>query len=599
MISSSIEGVLVNTEASFLAEIVCVVIFLVFISAVFCSLNSKKPNFVSYTPALLTTLGIFGTFAGIVIGLLLFDETNIDESITGLLGGLKTAFVTSLWGILASILFKGLQSLGVITPKKKTEQVESATPEDILAEITRQNKALDTLVLAIGGGGDGSLVSQLKLLRGDVNDNQKLSLKSISSSEEHLSNLEQKMAFQHENFKEFSEKLWIKMQDFADMLSKSATETVIEALKQVITDFNNNLTEQFGENFKQLNEAVKELVTWQENYKVQIAEMVEQYKLGVQSISATEVSVAAISSESQAIPKTMNDLKDVMTVNQNQLSELENHLAAFKDIRDRAVEAVPEIREQIQKTVDTIADSVSVASKHYEELITESDKYIQAHIEKSNTLLDKFVKSTDEGVETIGKKLTESATKVEEAISEGAKDFTEKVYSTNASLTSASDYVSTQTEGMAERLKYASEEMSENVRDMVNGLIEESKAISKTLIEANKDLVKDTGIARDTVVENIGQMQKSLESSLDDVFTAQTQHMNKVFSNIDSGLKEQVSKTGDAVDKQLGMIDQSMQQELNRSMKLLGDNLGAITTKFTADYQQLVKQMQNVVKTTV
>ncbi|WP_223823665.1 hypothetical protein [Candidatus Enterovibrio escicola] len=43
-------------------------------------------------------------------------------------------------------------------------------------------------------------------------------------------------------------------------MSESATEQVIEALKQVILDFNHNLTEQFSENFKQLNEADHKLV---------------------------------------------------------------------------------------------------------------------------------------------------------------------------------------------------------------------------------------------------------------------------------------------------------------------------------------------------
>tara|TARA_R110001592_G_scaffold97579_1_gene279497 strand:+ start:1712 stop:3511 length:1800 start_codon:yes stop_codon:yes gene_type:complete len=597
MIANGIERVLVITEASFLSEIVCGAILVVFVLAIIFSLKSKQSNFVAYTPALLTTLGIFGTFAGIVIGLMLFDAEHIDESITGLLGGLKTAFVTSLFGILASILFKSLQSLGVITPKKNIETAASATPEDILGAITNQSKALDTLVMAIGGEGDGSLVSQVKLLRGDVNDNQKLLLKNSNAAQEHLEKIVIHLTAQQENFSLFADKLWIKMQDFADMLSKSATETVIEALKQVITDFNNNLTEQFGENFKQLNDAVKELVVWQDNYKVQISDMVEQYKLGVESISATETSVAAISTESQAIPKTMNDLKEVMTVNQHQLSELESHLEAFKDMRDKAVEAVPEIRKQIQETVDTISDSVSIANKHYETLITESDKYIQSHIQKSNELLDKFVSNTNEGVEKIGEKLAESASKVEKVIIEGATGFSDSVHSVNTSLTSTSNHVSEQSEVISTQLKQASAEMSENVRDMVNGLIEESKAIATTLVDANKDLAKETGSVRDVVVQNIETMQKRLESSLDDVFTAQTQHMTKVFGNIDSGLRDQVSKTGDAVDKQLGMIDQSMQQELNRSMKMLGDNLGAITKQFTNDYQQLVNQMQTVIRT--
>lgn len=597
MIANGVESVLVATEASFLSEIVCGAILVVFVLAIIFSLKSKQSSFVAYTPALLTTLGIFGTFAGIVIGLMLFDAEHIDESITGLLGGLKTAFVTSLFGILASILFKSLQSLGFITPKNNIETAASATPEEILGAITNQSKALDELVMAIGGEGDGSLVSQVKLLRGDVNDNQKLLLKNSNASQEHLGKIETHLTTQQENFSLFADKLWIKMQDFADMLSKSATETVIEALKQVITDFNNNLTEQFGENFKQLNESVKELVVWQENYKVQISEMTEQYKLGVSTIAATESSVASISKESQAIPQTMNDLKEVMTVNQNQLGELERHLEAFKDMRDKAVEAVPEIRKQIQETVDTISDSVSVANKHYETLITESDKYIQSHIQKSNELLDKFVNNTNEGVEKIGEKLVESASKVEKVIIEGATGFSDSVHNVNTSLTSTSNHVSEQSDVISTQLKQASAEMNENIRDMVNGLIEESKAIATTLVDANKDLAKETGEVRDVVVQNIETMQKRLESSLDEVFTAQTQHMSKVFSNIDSGLREQVSKTGDAVDKQLGMIDQSMQEELNRSMKILGDNLGAITKQFTNDYQQLVTQMQNVIRT--
>jgi hypothetical protein len=624
MIANGIESILKITQASILSEIVCGIILLVFVFGCFFSIKSKYPNFVSYTPALLTSLGIFGTFGGIVIGLMLFDEKDIDGSISLLLGGLKTAFVTSLLGILTSIIFKGLQSMGFLSPKKVATQIDSATPEDILAAITGQNQSLDTLVTAIGGDGDGSLVSQLKLMRGDVNDNQKLTLKGMERSEEYLKSMDESITSQKESFNTFSDKLWIKLQDFADTLSKSATETVIEALKQVITDFNNNLTEQFGENFKQLNESVKELVIWQENYKVQIADMTEQYKLGVSSIAATETSVTAISHEAKVIPETMTNLKQVMEVNQHQLAELERHLGAFKDMRDKAVEAVPEIRTQIQETVDTISnsvalankhyetlltesdthiqktadtisESVALANKHYETLLTESDTYIKSHIIASNDLLDKFVTNTKEGVNTIGEKLAESANQVEKVITEGAKEFEDKVHQTNGALTSTADHVTSQTEVIKNALKDTADDLSQHVRDMINGLISDSKDISTTLTDANKSLVTDTSNIRDGVVKSIENMQSRLESSLEDVFSSQTQHMQKVFSNIDAGLKDQVSKTGDAVEKQLGMIDQSMQQELNRSMKLLGDNLGSITQKFTTDYKSLVREMTNVI----
>jgi DNA anti-recombination protein RmuC len=653
MIANGIEHILKVTQASILSEVVCGIILIVFVFGCFFSIKSKYPNFVSYTPALLTSLGIFGTFGGIVIGLMLFDEKDIDGSISLLLSGLKTAFVTSLLGILTSIIFRGLQSMGVLSPKKVATRIESATPEDILAAITGQNQSLESLVTAIGGDGDRSLVSQLKLMRGDVNDNQKLTIKGMDWSEEYLKSLDESITSQKENFNTFSDKLWIKLQDFADTLSKSATETVIEALKQVITDFNQNLTEQFGENFKQLNESVKELVIWQENYKVQIADMTDQYKLGVSSIAATETSVTAISQEAKVIPETMANLKQVMEVNQHQLAELERHLEAFKDMRDKAVEAVPEIRSQIQETVDTISnsvalankhyetlltesdthiqkttetisesvalankhyealltesdthiqktaetisESVSLANKHYETLLTESDTYIKSHIAASNDLLDKFVSNTKEGIDIIGVRLAESASQVEKVITEGAKEFEDKVHQTNGALTSTADHVTNQTEVIKNALKDTTDDLSQHVRDMINGLISDSKDISTTLSDANKSLVTDTSNIRDGVVKSIENMQSRLESSLEDVFTSQSQHMQKVFTNIDAGLKEQVGKTGEAVEKQLGMIDQSMQEELTRSMQILGSNLGTITQKFTTDYKSLVREMTNVI----
>ena len=74
--------------------------------AVACQLKRKnlRRNFTQYAPTLLTSLGILGTFFGIVAGLLGFDTNDIDSSIGTLLEGMKTAFITSLFGILLSII---------------------------------------------------------------------------------------------------------------------------------------------------------------------------------------------------------------------------------------------------------------------------------------------------------------------------------------------------------------------------------------------------------------------------------------------------------------------------------------------------------------
>lgn len=59
---------------------------------------------VEYLPTLVSTLGVLGTFLGITIGLLAFDTADLDKSIPGLLDGLKTAFFTSLAGMIGSVI---------------------------------------------------------------------------------------------------------------------------------------------------------------------------------------------------------------------------------------------------------------------------------------------------------------------------------------------------------------------------------------------------------------------------------------------------------------------------------------------------------------
>ena len=65
--------------------------------------------------ALLVGLGILGTFVGLVWGLRSFSGINdftsdeIREAIKELLPGVSTAFVTSVWGMLTSLLFNGLE----------------------------------------------------------------------------------------------------------------------------------------------------------------------------------------------------------------------------------------------------------------------------------------------------------------------------------------------------------------------------------------------------------------------------------------------------------------------------------------------------------
>ncbi len=70
------------------------------------ALFSHKPGVAHNGPSILTSLGIFGTFLGITIGLAGFDPDDVRNSISYLFSGIKLAFWTSVAGILGGILVK-------------------------------------------------------------------------------------------------------------------------------------------------------------------------------------------------------------------------------------------------------------------------------------------------------------------------------------------------------------------------------------------------------------------------------------------------------------------------------------------------------------
>jgi hypothetical protein len=584
--SGFLEGLLRGLNPETVTSFIIFIMIVVFIVSGTLSKLNKAGDFVHYTPTLLTTLGIFGTFVGIVIGLLEFDHTKIDESITMLLNGLKTAFITSLAGMLSSLLFKSLLTTPLLRPKLLPNEVTEASPEKILSVMQQQVQETQALKEAIVGNDESTLFGLLKLMRSDMNDNAKLN-KLLT---------EELSAKQFENFAGFSDKLWIKLQDFADTLSKSATEQVIEALKQVITDFNNNLTEQFGENFKQLNAAVIKLVDWQENYKQQLEHMHTQYEHGVQAITLTESSVANISEQSKAIPQTMNDLQLVMEVNQHQISELGNHLEAFKDIRDRAVEAVPEIRQQVENTVTEITKAVGVASAHYEKVVAESDVFIKETLTATDNLIDNFVKKSEQSVSVVADKLIESSETIGKNIDLAGTEFTNNTARTNGSLQTASDHLQSQTELIKQHLNDAVIDLNNNMREMIATLVDDAKSMTTTLGDANKSLVTDTNSARDAFVNSNEKLQQQMQTMLEEAASQQVKQAQRTFDAMEEQIKQQVGLTGEAVEKQVGIIDQAMQQEINRVMNEMGTSLAQIAGQFTRDYKNLTLAMQQVVK---
>lgn len=96
-------------------------------------LNANR-HWVEMIPSLFSTLGVLGTFIGITLGLLFFNTNDLQQSIPALLSGLKTAFFTSLAGMVSSLLLS-----------RKINKIYDNLPEDV-SDI---NKAAGAIVQAV------------------------------------------------------------------------------------------------------------------------------------------------------------------------------------------------------------------------------------------------------------------------------------------------------------------------------------------------------------------------------------------------------------------------------------------------------------------
>ncbi|TYC49381.1 hypothetical protein FMN50_25375 [Rhodobacterales bacterium] len=314
-------------------------------------------NISAVVPNILTTLGILGTFLGIAIGLLNFDVSNIDGSVPELLAGLKIAFLTSIFGITASLLLKILQLLVPVGGSKSNTSPESihATLEgirdDAKANAKIDHEGIKALRDAIASEGDGSLISQIQKLRTENRDGQK--------------------------------ELVGEFRQFAEQMAENNQKALIEALKEVISDFNENLTEQFGENFKELNKAVFKLVEWQENYRIHLEGMEQKIELALNSVDSSKEALQVIQENVSAIPEALKPLPESTRALAEQVGLFEQHLEAISALRGQALEAFPIIENNLQKITTNLADHVSLS-------IDKTNEALERHTANYKTLEEGF-----------------------------------------------------------------------------------------------------------------------------------------------------------------------------------------------------------------
>jgi F0F1-type ATP synthase membrane subunit b/b' len=468
--------------------------------ATFQASRGRHSRFLEHAPNLMTSVGIIGTFTGIVIGLIAFNVDKIDASIPALLEGLKTAFMTSLVGMLAAVSFKGLDSFWFAQKREEDEAPSSVTPSHVLGAIESGNKHLISVRDALSQDNDSSLTGVLQRMRGEMRDRADDEKKT-------------REVFQGQLFEE--------MRNFAELLSKSATETVIEALKEVIVDFNKNLTEQFGENFKRLDDSVQKLVIWQEQYMQQLEQMSVQYSEGVKAIDATKVAVEDISEKSASIPESMQRMQTVLEVNQHQIQELQRHLEAFVSMRDKAIEAIP----MIDKHMNDVGENLSTAANDMKMVLLEGATDFKDSVQQTHTAMQSLANEVQGSSDQVAETLKDAAEALESTTRQAMVGVESSVAST------------------AESIRGTLEKTAEQLNTEIN------KSVNRSLNTSEQQIEDATKRTNEAINKQLAALDEALEKELNGVLHEMGQSLAKVTGQFAKDYTGLVNAMNDVVNR--------------------------------------------------
>jgi len=329
--------------------------------------STRDRMLVQIAPSLLATLGVLGTFLGIFVGLLGFDVTAIDASVPVLLAGLQTAFLTSLVGMGLSVVYRVATALLPAKPSR----LDDSLPSTLRALIEEQRHGREELAFGLD--------AICKSIVDDRDAGGALSTRIGACAEKFENVVKTGLDNRQIQAKSFHEEQLGEFRSFANYMVENTHAALIEALESVIADFNDKLTTQFGENFKELNAAVGKTVEWQQNYHEHVELLEDRIRLAVRAVESNERSMASIERSASAIPDAVEPLRPTLEAITTSLSRINADLDAYADLHDKARDAFPLVNANLESI--TTHMSASVAS-----LIDRTDATLRHHGETHKKL---------------------------------------------------------------------------------------------------------------------------------------------------------------------------------------------------------------------
>lgn len=339
-------------------------------------------------PSLLTSFGIFGTFLGIAFGLMRFDSANIEASVPIMIDGLGVAVWSSVVGILGAISIRLRHALQTIRSASSTAE-QQVTVADLNNAIVALNENLNEL-------------------RSENRQNS-------------ASMLESQRSYQ------------------AQMVDAN-TSALTDAITTVMTEFNSRIEVQYGENFHKFNESLGRLLEWQQNYSVQLQDMLKAQESSKDVIQHASRSYEEMISHSREFNKVAASLGELLGGLEQQTSNLEGYLSGLSGLVGQASEGLPALSDYVSELTVKLKDSIEENNRSLTQVLTQAARDITQTVEQVNLGLAQSVNDAHSGLAQHVESMTEKTSTHMQMLDESMeKELTQALQTFGYQLTALSE----------------------------------------------------------------------------------------------------------------------------------------------------------------
>lgn len=559
-----------------------------------CSAHKINLRLLDTAAGTLVGLGLLGTFLGLTLGIKDFDSSstqNIQKSIQLLLSGMGTAFITSLVGMLLSMIYSFCDKywrnrlskhLHVLTKKLDSlYYIDDRTLDDLNEQALA--KSIASTMKEVVEHEMRSVVNAL---------NEKLTYNNESGEATTIANAIREILKENQEqskaLKSFSTDLAIELNNgFDEVLSRQMQQKILPLMENL-----DATTKAIVEHIDQMASLVSSpatdmIQTVVDELKNSMSEMMKEFSSGLSGSATNELETLAhqLGTAAQSMADFPNNMAHISSTLQVTIEEVKN---AVSEISHTSANANSTAMQQMQEQITFATSAISAAIAEVKDVMSGISQSSQ---EQSNQMVSKLA----DAAEKMGTFLSGTISTLSSSVQQSVKSITDDVNNKQADLIALQEDTTSQTKKLLETFNTGLdrlEKMNEYITGTMNmfqqaqGQITGSTAHLQTITGDMKLATQLFNKSQTDYAVKMEEMQRNSQRGIDAV--------TELLKN-SGNLSEDYVEKFEIIRQGLGSIFQQLQSGLSEYSR----TVQATTQKYLDQYSTSLTNTTDALSSTI